>query len=365
MTSFNQWLPRLARKGRYSDIGLEIMCEAVNLVQLEHRDGRSCAHAAATLPYSGSRDQLIGDPARLKTLLQPVLRKRFQGRRISSCLPPEYFRLMFVNFRPTDSQSDEDAIITQMRERLDGDLNDYVIDHLPVRHEEGSDEHLSLVAASRRDDVLRYLDCLHSAGLDVQSLEVGPVALNRLLSAIATHEPADNKLSITFGTEKSYLSVHSGRRLLLDREVPFGEQQVVTQICQTMDVDEAFARRLLCKDLCQSSTDGAALSTSPAAALSQILQPLFSRLTGEIDRANVYTASQTRGQSIRQVFLLGSFAHWPITRELLTTLVDIPVEVLYPVSRYQPFQAALNIPDALRDDCLAVGCGLALRGAPS
>ncbi|WP_373096692.1 pilus assembly protein PilM [Zhongshania sp.] len=359
-------LPRWSSaRNSYSAIGLELMDEAVNLVQFSVDDGVPRASAAATVVFDGGREDLIASPERLKQLLKPVLAKDFKGTRVHSCLPPEYFKLMYVNYRLNKAQNEAEAITNQMRERLTGDLADYVIDYLPVRTQSSNAENLALVSVSPRDAVIRYLEFLRKAGLTADALEIGPVALNRLLAVTSSSSERDNHLSITFGQEKTYLSVHSGRRLLLDREVALGEVQVIDQLCQALEVDQAFAKRMLYRELnlgVDDQFDAQALLEEHSDTLIQILKPLFVKLVDEINRAMSYTASQTRGEPIRHIFLLGSAAHWPLAGHLLSTLVKIPVHVLYPIARYDALQKFLNIPDHLHDHCLAVASGLALRG---
>ncbi len=368
-----QWARFAYARGHYGSIGLELMAESINLVQLRLNDGALQVAAAATVDFDGSRESLIDDPKRLKQLLQPVL-PQFRRRQVTSCLPPDFFKLIYINYRLADGRDDATAITQLMRERVDGELDDYVIDYLPVRTEENSGERLALVSVSPRVEVLRYLECLRLAGLEVNALEIGPMALNRLLGTLSQENTRDNSLTITFGKRKSFLSVYSGRRLLLDRELELGEDEVIEQLAQSLDVSVDFATRLLYRSNPQTAeavvATGAALAPTLApaeeshAAIVGIIKPVFLQLVEEINKALVYTASQTRGEPIQRIFLLGSAARWPVSGSLLNSLIEIPVHVLYPINRYPPLVEFLHIPPELGDDCQAVATGLALRGMP-
>ena len=82
------------------------------------------------------------------------------------------------------------------------------------------------MAVSRRDDVIAYLDAMRASGLTVDALEIGPVAIRRLANAL----PASNTqmvLIVNTGFEASYLTMLSGRRLLMDQAIEFSESRVL------------------------------------------------------------------------------------------------------------------------------------------
>jgi type IV pilus assembly protein PilM len=58
------------------------------------------------------------------------------------------------------------------------------------------------------------------------ALDIGPAAIARLLAAMQ-ERLRQSVLLINFGASKSYLTVIWGRRLMLDREIDFGEMQLV------------------------------------------------------------------------------------------------------------------------------------------
>jgi Tfp pilus assembly PilM family ATPase len=85
-------------------------------------------------------------------------------------------------------------------------------------------------------------------------------------------------------------------------------------------------------------------------------------LAEEINRVLVYTASQTHGQSISQIYLMGSLARWKGMDQLLDSLVKLPVKTipdpLEPFGRKDKSGADSKQP---RPE-IAVATGLALNG---
>ena len=355
-------------------IGFEIMRESVNLVQMNPNAGKPTIRAAALIPFKLSRDELIDNPKTLKDLLKPVFKQTgFSKKEVVTCLPPSFFKVLLTSYKPGTGISDDEAIVEAIKERVDGDLSDYILDFIPVRTADNSEEKLALVSVSPREQVVRYLECLRKAGLKVAALEIGPIALNRLLGLLASENDYENTLSINFGDTSSYLSVHGGRRLLLDREVNIGESQLISELSHALDIDEALARRVLHRDGIsvdsKNDDDQAEGSDSPVAAdenkisqkVLEILKPQLLAMVAEINKATVYAASQSRGKPVSRIYILGSVARWPNADKLFRSLVDIPISVLDPIANYQPMKAKLMIPEQYNNQCLGVATGLALR----
>ena len=70
------------------------------------------------------------------------------------------------------------------------------------------------------------------------------------------------------------------------------------------------------------------LSQQATATLKEILTPRFMSLVEEINRILIYTASQTRGESVSRIYLLGSLARWPAVDAFLNNLTHLEVETI-------------------------------------
>jgi type IV pilus assembly protein PilM len=235
-------------------------------------------------------------------------------------------------------------------------LTDYVLDYVPVRVDvrEGQ-EHSALVAAARREHVIDYLESLRKAGLSVKALDIGPLAIRRLVTAAQhSHDhDHDNILIITLGQAHTYMTVLSGRRLIFDRDISFGEHRLIRHLGSELDIDDHTASRLL-RDHGLRAGDGN--SDELAATVVEVLKPLFVELRTDINKAMVYAASETHGNSVRRIYLTGGVAEWKGIERLLGDLLDIPVSILDPTACL--VDAAPRLP-RLR---MGVVTGLALRG---
>jgi len=352
-------------------IGVDIALESIHLVQLERIGiGKPSVRAKVSLPIGGPRDELLQHPHELRALLKRAMAAgRFQGNKVVLALPSFLFRTMSINYRHAGSDKTEAAAIMQvMKDRLDGDLGNYVLDYLPVRGRPETVDKLALVAVSERDKVVDFLELARKAGLDVTALEIGPLAISRLMRAITEDSETSTTLVVNSARRASYLTLISGDDLLFDQEVAVGEHSLVQHICEVLDMPEDRARQLLLQTGVASGHDNDAVAMAIDESglyntLSEILKPQFMKLVEEIKRAFLYAASEKRGRGVTRVYLLGAIARWPGAEQILSQLSGSNVENIpdplatFPVNEKDgAVLANHSAPE------IAVATGLALRG---
>ena len=350
-------------------IGIDFGLEAVHLVQLERgKDARPHVRARASVPYQ-SRRGVLESQHQFRTLIKNALEAdSFYGRKAVLAIPSGMFRTVSINYQSAPGKDNEAAAILKvMQNRLDGDVTDYVLDYLPVKSRSKNDERLALVAVSERGPVVDFLELARKARIDVQALEIGPVAITRLVAAVSSDLGDGNVLVINSGRSASYLTLISGTDLLFDLEVSFGENCLVQQAAETLDMDETMARDLLLRTGVQGRRHGDTVQAAIEEAglvntISEILKPQFLKLVDEIKRVCLYAAAETRGGSVAQAYLLGSIARWPGSDGLLSSLTGFDVAkipdplALFPKGNAKPDPHGKSAPE------IAVATGAALRG---
>jgi type IV pilus assembly protein PilM len=363
-----RWPKTLPGLGRPLSIGLELGPERLNLIQMKRAAGKAQLHAMASLPYPCARAEL--QPPQLKLLLkQAYALQPFKGQRVVSCLPLEHLKLITVAYTPGAGQADADAIVAELRERMKDELDRMVVDFMTLRQEKtDTGKHEALVALAPREKVIRYLDLLDAAGLEVDALDIGPAALARLVSyAGEIYTPGfpnlPNALLLNFGADASFMSVIWGRRLLLDRSVEFSENRLLARLHQVLNMPQELAFQLPY----QTQT-----SHVPAAApgggeevghmLEEVLRPVIGQLLQEINKTLGYMASRTHGKSVDHLYLAGRVARYPGLSKSLREQLNIPVLVLNPVTLFASESMRLQHEEQGTLAGMALTTGLALRG---
>jgi type IV pilus assembly protein PilM len=362
LNTAGSWIAAHTATSTHGPIGLEFGLYGLRMVQLVKRPDGPHLGACASIAYTDGREQLLASPRALAGLLKTLYTAYgFKGRDVVTCLQPNVVRMLLLRYAVPAGKSDAEVIVQRMSERVEGELRDYVLDYMPVRNEvrEGQ-EHSALVALARREDVVAYLELLRKAGLNVLALEIGPVAIRRLVTAKLQNPAGDNLMVITMGQTQTYMTVLSGRRLIFDREVEFGERSLVERLCQELDLSESDAHQLLdargLRALADAGAHAGTAGDEVTVTVFEVLKPLFMELVGDINKALVYTASETRGKTVQQVYLTGAVACWRGVADILNGLLRIPVRVLDPMAGMQ----GSSEHDA--DPRLGVATGLALRG---
>ena len=350
-------------------IGLDIGVNRIHLCQirpLEH--GMYSIYAKSSVEYPGNRDELLSDPKRLKGLINTALKqKRFRGRRVVALMPWEDVRIMLLTYKSNVTDVDGE-VVRMLAGRIEGAIDDYVVDYVPVRANPGDEEHMVVATVAEKAKVTRLLNALIGCGLEVDSLDVAPTALRRIVSALYTGPAADNVLLIHSYRDESYLTVISGRRLLFNQSVSFGENMLLERIAAELDISVDSARTLVVDHGLEKNSRaravGAAAGNDISATLLEIVKPCFLDLVNEINRVLVFTAAETHGVPVSRVCLLGSLAHWPGAQQELLSLLDLeqPDGQTEFNQVFQDENDDTRIPwEGLFSD-ISIAMGLALRG---
>jgi len=355
-------LPR-GPAGAAAPIGIDFAAQRLNMLQVTPSPDGPALRAAVSLPYPAERAQLLADRAMLRRFVRAALASApFAGRRVVSALAPGEVRILPLTVHLANGQSEGQAVAKAVRDQLGAAAADSVVDYYQVRSVDAAGpERQVLAAVAANGDVLAYLEALRGAGLEPVALDIGPAAMARLLATMQD-DVEQSVLLINFGVRKSYLTVIWGRRLMLDREIDFGESQLVERLSLVLGLASDVALGLLREH--GIGTPAAALPGQDAArpdigrTIREILYQEFAALAEELVRTQVYVASRTRGSALSRVYLNGSVARYAHVRERIEELVRLPVEVLDPL---RAFRARPGFAVDTDMQGIALAAGLALR----
>lgn len=373
MSAQRQWLERRqpdTGANAYGPIGVYFTREYLHLAQLEWSgEGEIGLRAHSSLPFPCSRTELLATPTAVGKLIRKGMRHaNFRGRKVVSAMPPELVRVMSVSYPAISSENASSSIAALMADRVEGPLTDYVIDYVPIRTSSHDGDRLALVAVSRLEHANTYLDCLAAAGLHVDFLEIGPIAIKRLISFGASADLKGHVFVLNVGETSTNLTTISGERLLADQELGFGEKRVLGVIANSLDLTESTARDLILTNGLDESRNSSHTRTGTFDAnvittLIDIVRPEFMRLVREIERAFLFADSESHGNSRKKIVVTGGIAKWPGAASLLGSLTNTPVESLG--RSHMPFakkaEDSAEIDDQQAAD-MSTAVGLALRG---
>ncbi len=339
----------------YGPIGIDFGTSDVRMVQFKKIADTLEMHASAQVSITDGQRHSV---RQFRALIKQTLKENgFVGHDVVTCIQPQEVKILMLTFMRDANKDDDELIVQRIAERIDDDVSNYVIDYMMVRPKavEGQ-ERTVLVALAHHDEVVSHLEYLRKAGLVVKLLEIEPTAIRRLISAKHDKEHETNLMAISIGHSQTYITVLSGRRLIYERDIEFGEQQLMTLLCKELEMDEHEARTMLVRD--NGSDWEGEQNASVSVALYGVLKPLFMELVEDINRALIYAASETRGLPVKQVYLTGQVATWNGIENFINTLIEVPVSVLTPLDDFKKS----GKPSTVMGSCGAVVAGMALHG---
>ena len=348
-----------AAKSGVTPIGLCFGRQQLDMIQLHKSKGQLNLLGYANGAFSESREALLANAKSARSLVKRVFKDgKFKGRRVVASMPSGQVKMMSISFPAANKETEMTTIARLAGDRVNDDLSNYAVEYIPIRQSVREGERLGLVVLSPKESVYRFLDLLASAGLSVDALEIGPVALRRFIAA--SNRPVDETLlMMNTGLESTYLSLMAGRRLLSNQSVEFGESRLLRKIAESLEVTPEMAEQLIGeKGLDIGQTPHGSPDRQTVSALVNIAKPMFLDLAREIDRAFVFAESENQGKSAKTVCLFGGLVRWPGAAELLSRMLEVPVANMSP--DMLPF--AKSPDSAIESADMVTVTGLCLRG---
>lgn len=356
-----------SRFGRVPGIGLYVGSDTINLVQMEETSTYPRIRALASVALPQPKESLLRDAKGFRKLVNQVRASHpFAGNRVVTSLSATDVKITMVVYKRLKGQTEEGSLVAELRERMQADLDEQLVDFIGVRQSEANGEFgEALVAMAPRKPVMGYLECLSNAGLDVTALDVGPSALARLVHHSGAQNWKEfpslpNALLINVGEKSSFLTVIWGRRLILDRSIEFSEARLLARLGKVLGMPEHLALHALHN---LSHTDPVSMDTTRAVL--EVLHTEIQALQQEINKTLVYMASKTRGKSVDVVHLAGRAASYPGLLNGVQETLRIKVYAINPITMFanRDNLPALNSELGLRAG-VVLATGLALRDVP-
>jgi len=368
-------LPAKSTANQVGAIGLDIRASCLNMVQMSMKGEGSMPtiRAVVSLPLPCDREELLASPKVLKKLISGALKEHgFLGKRCISTLPANKISIRNMSFElKTEHEDDMQALYPRLRELLGDKLNSSVIDYIPIRPENKKQlSRSALVAITERSDVDTYLNLIDQCGLEVDVLEVGPLAIRRLVAGMSPDDHNSKLLVMNVGETKSYLTVIWGRRILLDKEVPFGRNSIISALVKELTITESAAERLLSKYGFDTACDDEANAQADEVdhldmvrMLGEIVTPIVTELGGKIREVLLYTAAETHGGGIDSIYLMGSIAHFKGVDTLLSRILSERIDVINPFYGFKgDGKQQHSVSNNVDVSSIAVATGMSLRG---
>ncbi|MBN1588543.1 MAG: type IV pilus assembly protein PilM [Pirellulales bacterium] len=293
--------------------------------------GQLIAEAFDFIAYPKILSQPGAEPAELiRDALKLFLsRNTVQGCRVAISVPGQNGLARFIKLPPVESKKIPDIVRYEARQQIPFDLADVIWDFQQMgggAEEEGFALETEVgLFAMKRDQVHRALEPFNDVGIEVDVVQLTPLALYNFLlfdqmqqlppaDQYDPDDPPPSSVILSLGTDATDLVVTNGYRVW-QRSIPLGGNHFTKALTKELKLTFAKAEHLKCN----------AASAPDPRALFQAMRPVFNDLLTEIQRSIGYFTSVDRNATIKKIVALGNAMKMPGLRRYLSQSLGVEV----------------------------------------
>ncbi len=296
-------------------------------------------------------------------LAEFVSRNDLAGSRVAVSAPGQAGLAKFIKLPPLEAKKIPDIVKYEANQQIPFPLDQVVWDwqRLATGVEEGGfvmDAEVALFAM-KREQVAKALSPFEEAGIEVEILQLTPIALANMgifdqLPDPATIDPENPPPSIvlvSMGVDSTDLVVTNGLRIW-QRSMPIGGGNFTKAIVQ--DLKYTFAKA--------EKEKRNAIKASDPKAVFKAMRPVFNQFASELQRSLNYFTGTDRTAKIGKVYLLGNAAKLRGLSDFVAKQLQLEVHRL---DKFAALEGPALAAPAFRDNRLGFGTayGLALQAA--
>lgn len=348
--------------------GIEIGQTALKALHCVLQNGEVVADSFDYIEYPKILSQPEADPQALIADALTQLLERNEGINDKVCIsvPGQSGLAKFFKPPPVEVKKVADIVRYEAKQQIPFDLNDVVWDYQMMPGsmiEEGYalESEVGLFAM-KRQQVFSQLEPFNNANVEVDVIQMAPVALYNMVAYDRMHERVDTELFdpdepppssvlLSIGTDSSDLIVTNGFRIW-QRSMPIGGNHFTRQL--TKDLKMTFAKAEHVKRNAREAVD--------PKLVFQTMRPVFNDLVTEVQRSIGFFRSIDKKAEISELLVTGNTVKMPGLAAYLGKNLGFDVHVLDRFHRLEG-DDVLSVP-TFRDNAptFAVCYGLCLQG---
>lgn len=321
--------------------GIEIGQSALKALRCTIEGGEVVATAFDFVEYPKILSQPEAEPEVLirEALGKFLERNETRGDRIAVSVPGQSGLAKFFKPPPVEVKKIADIVKYEARQQIPFDLEDVVWDYQMMPGstvEEGFalESEIGLFAM-KREQAYRQLEPLKQSGLEVDVIQLAPLALYNMVVYDRLHErvesntfdvdsPPPSTVVLALGTDSTDLIVTNGFRIW-QRSMPIGGNHFTRQL--TKDLKLTFAKAEHLKRNAREAED--------PKLIFQTMRPVFNDLVTEIQRSIGFFQTINKKAKIDQLLLAGNTVKLPGLTAYLGKNLGYDVQTLDGFSRLQ------------------------------
>ena len=291
--------------------GIDIGQAGLKAIRLRHAEaaGQAIAVAFDYVPHPKLLSQPDAVPGELirQALERFLSRNDVHGDLVAISVPGQTALARFIQLPPVEAGKVAEIVKYEARQQIPFDLDDVIWDYQTLG---GTVEESGFMLeaevglfAMKRDQVQQHLQPFIDANVEVELIQIAPLALYNYLSYDVLGIRPDDEVTggdeftivLDMGADNTTLMVSNGEKIWI-RNVPIGGNHFTRALTKEMKLTFAKAEHL---------KKNATRSPDPRAVF-QALRPVFNDYVSEIQRSIGYFSSVNRNAKIVKVLGLGN-----------------------------------------------------------
>ncbi|MBN1555597.1 MAG: type IV pilus assembly protein PilM [Phycisphaerae bacterium] len=327
------------------DIG-QCALKAMKLV--EQKDGQLQVEAFEVVEHSEVLSQPEADaPLIIATSIDEFLRRvDVSDSKVAVSVLGQSSFTRFVKLPPVEKSKIPDIVRFEAEQQIPFPIEE-VIWRYQTFQDEDSPEVEAGIFAMKQVDVAEMLTYYANAALEVDIVQMAPLALYNFMKHDDLVAPEGATLLADVGADKTHLVVADGNRIWT-RTIQIGGNNFTEALVKSFKLSFAKAEKL----------KRTAAASKYARQIFQVMRPVFADLVQEIQRSIGYYTQLNRDSRFKSMIGMGNGFRLPGMQKYLEQNLNMPV------TRIEGFKGLSAAPENLKDHILSLGViyGLCLQG---
>jgi type IV pilus assembly protein PilM len=343
--------------------GIDLGQCALKAIRVEEIDGVMTATAFDYVEHPKILSQPDADPDELtREALQKFLsRNSIKGDLVAISIPGQSGLARFVKLPPVEEKKIPDIVRFEAKQQIPFNLEEVVWDYQKLNTGVVTDgfamETEIGLFAIKRDTVNRYLQHFKDVNVEVQIVQMAPLALCNYVSYDLLEAGAEGGkkrcvVALDIGADNSNLVITDGERIIWQRPIPLGGNHFTRAL--TKDMKLTFAKAEHLKRNATKSPDLKQILSS--------LKPVLNDFVGEVQRSLGYFTNTHRDATVQYMMGLGNAFRLPGLQKFLGEKLQLEVRKLQQLERLTGDEVVKSPVYTENVLSFAVAYGLALQG---
>ncbi|MBV08791.1 MAG: pilus assembly protein PilM [Rubinisphaera sp.] len=275
-----------------------------------------------------SQPDAIPDELIAEAITKFLSRNKVQDDIVAIGLPAQSSLARFIQLPPVEAGKVKEIVKYEAKQQIPFPLEDVIWDYQQMGGGEEAggfviDSEVGIFA-TKRDQVMHQLHPFQSNKVEIELMQIAPVALYSFLAydrlsirPDGEGAPVDEEHTavLDMGSDQSTIMVTDGAKIWI-RNIPIGGNHFTRALTKEMKLTFAKAEHLKCN---------ATKSPDPKAVF-QALKPVFNDYLSEVQRSLGYFSSVSQGAEIKKVIGCGNGFRMAGLQKFLEQNLELPVE---------------------------------------